>query len=101
MDDRITIDKVAVDTSYGITVFFDQNLDFSGIQHPAAWDQKSLSCAEFDKQEVIDEEVLIGRKEGAKAEAHEILAKEISSEDTELDGSDVKDLTRPWAEDLL
>lgn len=90
MDERITLGAIEVETSLGVTVAFDENLEFNGVQFPAGWTNPTIGSEEFDKEEVIEDSVLIGRKKGAKEEAKAILAENLSGD---LQPSDIEELS--------
>lgn len=92
MNDEITVTEIEVETSLGMVVRFDENLDFTGVGYPAGWTNESMESDEFGEGESIDEEALIGRRAGSKSEARAILASELSTDNMEFDADDIEQM---------
>lgn len=93
MDNRITLHEIEIETSLGVTISFDEDLDIVGTSHPIEWSDETFSGDEFLESETMDDAILAGRIDGAKSEAREILAKEFSTENKEFSRSDIEQMT--------
>lgn len=83
MNSAINVSEIEVETSLGVTVSFDKDLGWIGCSYPHGWVNEETENEEFPTGESIDQAVLVGRKEGAIAEAKERILRELGYDDTE------------------